>query len=407
MKGRRHRSLSSVVAAALLLVLFCLPQSAYPEESVFGLQLLGTSDESGDARARGLGVFGVALDDTTTAATLNPAAHGSLQYMTLSLVTVTGSRSVRSDETEAREGFARFPQIRAALPIFGRLTLGTGFMSFANTRGRFRLEAREIDGLPYGQRFERDGSLYTIPVVLAAPIGRFLRLGVSADFLLGKIDEKWITEGDSILSLASRRQDEMSGTTMTLGAIVVPKPWMRLGISWSPAFDVQVKRTLSVENTTPGSSPLRVTTTESTSRFPQVLRLGATVQVKRDWLLTADYHWRAWEDYEGSLYEAEGVGNETRLGGGLEWKASLYTSCRLGLSRRTWAQEVGGESLRETALHFGAGVPMTPGMGGLHVALEYAWIGQVESNRYEERVWRVVVSLSGQERWIRKGPGTR
>jgi len=46
-------------------------------------------------------------------------------------------------------------------------------------------------------------------------------------------------------------------------------------------------------------------------------------------------------------------------------------------------------------------------MGGLHVALEYAWIGQVESNRYEERVWRVVVSLSGQERWIRKGPGTR
>ena len=178
----------------LLLVILALglPGPARPEESVFGLQFLGTSDETGDARARGLGVLGVALDDTSTAAVLNPAAHGSLKYMTLSLVAVTGSRSVRSAEAEAREGFARFPQIRAALPVFGRLALGTGFVSFQNTRGRFRLEEREIDGLPYTQRFERDGSLYTIPIIVAAPVGRFLRLGVSVDFLLGKVDEKWI-----------------------------------------------------------------------------------------------------------------------------------------------------------------------------------------------------------------------
>jgi hypothetical protein len=227
------------------------------------------------------------------------------------------------------------------------------------------------------------------------------------DFLLGKVDEKWITEGDSILSLASRRQDEMNGTSLTFGALVTPKPWMRIGFSWTPSYDVDVKRKTSVENTTPGSAPLRVSTSESTSRFPQVLRGGATVRVKRSWIVAADVQWRAWEDYEGNLYEAEAIGNETRFGAGFEWRSSLYTSWRLGFSRRTWAQEVGGESIRETALHLGAGVPLSPGMGGLHVALEYASIGSIESNGYEERVWRVVVSLSGQERWIRKGPGVR
>lgn len=402
--GTARRWLRPLAAGILALVLW-LGSTARAEESVFGLQFLGTSDESGDARARGLGVLGVALDDTTTAVDLNPAAHGSLQYMTLSILGVTGSRSVRSQDNEVRQGFARFPQIRAALPVFGRLVLGTGFSSLLNARGAFYLDERDIDGLPYTQRFERDGSLYTIPVVVAAPVGRFLRLGVSVDFLLGNIDEKWITEGDSILSLATRQKDEMRGTTVTLGAMVAPAPWLRVGGTWTPGFDVQVDRTTSVENTTPGSAPLRRSTSEFTNHFPQALRFGATLRARRNWLMAVDASWRAWKDYEGSLYEAPGLGNETRIGGGLEWKPNLYTACRIGVSRRTWPQEVGGETLRETALHFGAGVPMTPGLGGFHLALEYAWIGSVESNHYEERVWRVLVSLSGQERWIRKGPG--
>jgi len=63
--------------------------------------------------------------------------------------------------------------------------------------------------------------------------------------------------------------------------------------------------------------------------------------------------------------------------------------------------------VRETALHFGAGVPLAPGRGGVHLALEHAWIGSLEANGHEERTWRVVVSVSGQETWLRKSPRSR
>jgi hypothetical protein len=43
-------------------------------------------------------------------------------------------------------------------------------------------------------------------------------------------------------------------------------------------------------------------------------------------------------------------------------------------------------------------------MGRLDLALEHAWIGDLERNGLQERSFRVVVSISGQEEWKRKSP---
>ncbi len=394
--------------AAFVLWTLLVPTSAGAQESLFGLQLLGTNAESGDARARGLGLLGIALDDTTTAVAQNPAALGSLHLMTLSLVAVTGSRLSSSPSAEARVGFARFPQIRVALPMFGRFVLGTGVSAFRNEGSEFKLPAQQIDGLGYVQRFERDGSLFTIPAVLAAPLGRHLRVAVAADFLIGTVDEKWVSEGDSILSLATRRRDEMSGTMFTFGGIVEPRPWLRLGVAWSPAFDAARRRRTTVENAIEtGSTPFRDATVKTDVRFPQVLRAGVTLRLGRSWLGAADLSWREWSAYQGSLYEAPAARDESRVGAGLEWRPSPWMAYRAGFSRATWDHDLGGAALHETAVHVGGGVPMAPGKGGVHFALEHAWIGSLETNGYAERVWRFALSISGQEEWLRKSPRTR
>jgi hypothetical protein len=391
-----------------LLAAVLLAAPARGQESLFGLQFLGTGAETGDARARGLGVLGIALDDTTTAVAQNPASLGSLRLMTLSLVALTGSRLATTPDEQARVGFARFPQIRVALPVFGRLVLGTGVSAFRNEGSEFVLPRRRIDGLGYVQRFERDGSLVTIPAVVAARLGRYVRLGVAADFLIGTLDERWVTEGDSILSLATRRRDEMDGTAFTFGGILEPRPWLRLGVAWSPAFDAERRRRTTVENAIESSAPpFRDTTVATDVRFPQVLRAGATVRLGRSWLGSADWLWREWSAYRGSLYEAAAARDENRVGAGIEYRPTSWVSYRAGFSRTTWGHEVGGAALQETAVHAGGGAPLAPGKGGVHFTLEHAWIGGLETNGYEERVWRFVLSVSGQEEWLRKSPRPR
>ena len=397
---------AAVVAACFVAL---APNWARASESVFGLQFLGTSDETGDARARGLGVLGVALDDTMTALASNPAGLGGLRYMTFSFAAVAGWRDASTATASTQQEFARFPQLRAALPLFGKVVLATGYASLRNFRGDFALPPRSIDGLEYVQSFEREGSLYTIPVALAATLGSRVRVGASVDFLLGTIDEQWITRGGALIPIASGRTDEFHGTSTNFGVVVLPWPWLRVAGSWAPEFSADRERRMTIQDGSQGSTadPFRVETTKTTVQFPQVVRAGATVVLRRKLLLAGDALWREWPAYEGSLYEAQGVGDEVRIGAGLEYKRGLWSTVRAGVSRWTWGAEVGGNPVRETAVHFGLGVPLAPGKGGVHLAVEHAWVGSLAENGHEERVWRVVVSVSGQETWLRKAPRAR
>jgi hypothetical protein len=398
------------VGRGLLAALALLPlasASASAQESVFALQFLGVSEETGDGRARSLGVLGVGLDETRTAIVLNPATLGGANHMSLSVMAVAGSRETTDMDSQQRFGMARFPQLRGALPLFGKVVFTTGFMAMRNFRGEFTLEPDQIDDLTYAQRFERDGTLYVVPVGLAGSLGPLLRVGATADFMLGTIDEAWITEGESLLPLSSRRRDRLSGITATLGVLLQPTPWLELGATYSPEFDVQRERRETLESAAPGgssSTPFRDATANSTFRFPKVWRLGASVRLGSRLLLSGDYLWRQWEAYGGSSYEAEKVGDEIRAGGGVELNPNGRVAFRVGGSRWTWPQYVGGERLRETTLHLGVGIAIHPDMGRLDLALEHAWIGDLERNGLQERSFRVVVSISGQEEWKRKSP---
>ena len=403
--GARMRRRRMLLPALAALLGSAGPVSA--QESVFSLQFLGASEETGDARARGMGVLGVGLDDTRTAITLNPASLGGLSAMTISVMGVGGARTSRTADLEEDATVARFPHERVALPLFGKVVASAGIVAVRNFRSDFTLGKLAVDGIDYVRSFERDGTLYTIPVGLAGTLGPHLRAGLTVDFLLGTIDESWVTEGDSISPLRSRRRDEMRGQTVTLGLLVRPWTWLRLGGGWNPEFTVERHREIVLEpepeTTTTEPPPLRRETATADVRFPQSLRLGAAAALGARFQVAGDYLWREWEAYDGSAYEAESVENESRFGAGVEWTPSRKYNYRIGGSRYTWPQSVGGDRVHETAVHVGLGIAISAG-GRLDLSLEHAWIGSLDANGMEESAWRFGVSLSGQEVWKRRSP---
>jgi hypothetical protein len=98
------------------------------------------------------------------------------------------------------------------------------------------------------------------------------------------------------------------------------------------------------------------------------------------------------------------VQNEWRIGTGLEWQRDGRTDLRLGFSQHRWAQIVGGNELKETTVHLGLGFDLSREASRIDLAFEYGWIGSIERNGFEERTFRFLVSISGQEKWERRGP---
>jgi len=301
--------------------------------------------------------------------------------------------------------------MRFALPVPYRLVLSIGMVGMRNYRSAFVLPPKEITDLRYVQGFTRKGSLYTVPLGIARPLGSRLHVGMTVDFVLGTVDESWTSAGDSLLSLNSRRRDGYGGTTVTLGAVGRPLRGVRLGLAWTPGVDLDRTTTTTVEDArlNTGVTPLRTSVAKSQTQFPTTWRAGAAVEIGRSLLASADLLYRDWAEYDGRLYGAESVHEETRYGGGLEFNPHRPTwwgrlAYRAGMSWSQWPQDLGGSALEQTTGSFGLGFDLKDGYGRLDAGVEYARIGSLDRNGYEESRWTFLVSISGQENWRRRSP---
>ena len=402
------------VSAGWCIAIACLvAQTAAAQESFFGLQYLGASEETGDVRARGMGLLGVALNDEHTSVTLNPASHAALERMTISMVGLAGGYSATNGTITNDRSFARFPHLRFALPVFGQAVVSVGFVGWRNFEGAYVLPTQSVGEFTYTQDFRRDGTLYTVPVGVARRFGKFVQAGVTLDFVFGTIDEAWTSGGDSLVAMRTRRRDTFGGHGVTLGIVVQPLSRLTLGASFSPQFDSERNEHFTIEDgRSMGAGALRDSSELSDVTMPYVIRAGAKLGLGPRWLVASDFLLRDWEAYNGRLYGLTGtdpVRGEMRFGGGVEftphraawWGRPAY---RLGASQTTWPQRVGGADLQERALHAGAGIDLRGGNGRFDFGFEYARIGNLADNGAEESVWRVLIGFSGQELWRRKSP---
>ena len=406
-----RRLQQGIVAVALVAA---LGPPARAQESFFALQFLGISEETGDVRARGMGLLGIGLEDASTAITLNPASLASLERMTFSIMGLAGRHTATDGTISDGRGWARFPHLRFALPVFGQAVVSAGFVGGRNFAGAYSLPDASIADFTYTQSFRRDGTLYSIPLGVAHRFGKHVQAGITLDFILGTVDESWTSGGDSLVSLRTRRRDTFSGRGITLGVVAHPLPQLTLGASLSPEFKVDRTEHYTVEDGRSAGAPaLRDSSSLAEVHLPLALRAGGSLAIGARLKVGTDVLWRDWDAYDGRLYGLSGadpVVGERRIGAGLEFSPHQplwwgRTAYRLGASRATWPQRVGGEELHETGVHAGVGVPLRSGMGRIDVGFEFARIGNLDDNGARENVWRILVGFSGQEVWRRKSTG--
>jgi hypothetical protein len=389
--------LAAGAGSALLVPVTALGQSP------FALVNIGADVRSPDARMEGRGGWGLAEHDTLNPAFKNPAGLAELNAVTILLSGY--AENTRSETTDAGRKTRRTftPNVRAAIPLRGgQLVLSTGFRARRATQYTTvsRLSVLfENQLLEYDEEFVRQGTQFDIPVTLSwRP---WPRLGLAAGLNLVRGNTREILNEFFIFDVPSHiQEDEYTGTSSTLAMQLQPHPRLRLGATFTPGHGVEVKRRVQIENVARrGESSFRL-------EWPYAWAAGADYRIGEHWRCGADYEYSAFsqfrgrEDWERDMVDEWSLyfGVE-RLRGSARRGAWGNLPLRLGASLHRWAYQVGGEDIRELRVAVGTGFPFRGNTGNLDIALSHGWIGDLDKNGLEDRVWRLSVSVTGMEKW--------
>ncbi len=409
-----------VVAGCLLSPVAVTPAAA---QTPFSLVNLGANVESYDARMEGRGGWGMAESDTLIPGFKNLA---SLTGLTNVVILLSGYHEVRTSETATSEGIdsrrtARVltPNARVAFPFksgFG--TISAGFRARRATQ-YFTVKPNSwlIDDLLVQgeEQFERKGTQFEIPLALSVRLGRGINLAASFNLISGSIDERLTTLfvqprdaiGNALFSPSEKLQkDEFDGSSASFFLLISPFSRVRLGGSYTPPYDVEVKSKIFLDGVA------RQAAHEFTLTMPREWAAGLALDIGGRWQVGFDYEFREYSRLRG--YEPwENDQDEWIWTAGLERRAVRLRHgglknlpIRLGVLRHHWGYRVGDvnvsgavQPVEETRVSLGTGFVFKNGMGSFDLALGYGWVGDKEKNGNEDRVWRLSLSISGLEKW--------
>jgi hypothetical protein len=409
---------SRIVAASALLLLVVAGMLGSAEtvlaQSSFALTNVGQKMDTDDARMTGRGGWGMAVHDSTNPGFKNTAGLSAVRHVVISLVGYGAGTTSKDASGERSVNRVMAPEFRLAVPIIkGRLAFTTGFSMDRS----FRFDSVQLDTFSVRdhtviaeQQFIRQGTIFDVPMGLAWEAVPGLSLGASIALVKGSLTESlyeiFVQPVNSVGSsfyktVLEVQKDTFEGTVPTLSALYRKGDRVQIGASWTPAYDVDANRDLSV-------SGLNTKSTSSWSMtMPDEYLLGAQIRVRGRWLVGADYQMQAFSEFEGPQeWLDEGMEDEYTLSFGLEKKIAYERRAglknwplRLGYSTRQWAYQVGGNPVTENTYSFGTGFPFRGRLGTMDLALSYSKIGDQAKNGIEDSVWKMSVSVTGLERW--------
>lgn len=422
------RTRNLLAAAALIVALG--GAGAGRAQTPFAVQSVGQRLADGDARMLGRGGWGLAVADSAHPGFRNAASTAWVRQLGLSLTGYGETGSHESPAASRRTYRTYVPDVRLAVPIRkGELAFSAGFKLERGTGWHTAVDSTFVawDGGVFGSsgvladtlaasaQFEREGSVFKVPLSLAWRATPAIAGAVSlnlergsmretiADYFNAPVNSSGVPLYRSVIAVA---EDQFSGTSTTLSALFTPLPRLRLGFAWTGAHTVEATRKTEV-----GGVAARAFHDFEIKRPAEIAaglsadfgsRWEAGLDLRRqDWRrFEAPADWLAQPGWQDELVEEVqwGFGVERRRG--TERRAGWSNlPLRVGAGWHRWPYRVGGNEISERSLSVGTGFPLRGEGGTLDVALTWGRIGALEENGLSSTYLRLAVSVTGLEAW--------
>lgn len=407
----KNRINMRAACARNVLALFCAALSLLPvaafADSQFGTNGLGVRSMISHARGWGMGGLSTALDDSLRVSFSNPALAGAPDQVSMSLLYAADRRRAEDAAGDTQYNSSTFPYFAFLVPMGSRLRFGFGYnleQDLSSELTNSGVIAASGDVPEHTRLFERTGSVFRVPGVVALRPHKNLYLGFRVDAFFANAEERFeldFVESD-IEPTEERVEVSGRGTGGGFGAVWKLPPYLSVGASYATSVTMNAsRRTIGMRGA--------IASRDLDIGFPERWSTGATVQWKRFTLggEVTQAMWEALDDTE-RLAPLGGYQDVTEWAVGLEFVEDHFGPF---LGRFPWRVgfrssplsyvTLDGETIDHYSLTLGSGFNL--GRGGFcDLALEYGLLGDASTIGLEESYYRVVVGFSGQEPWRKR-----
>ncbi len=393
---------NAAIVISLLLVLASIDGAPARGQSIFGINYLGEHLFGGDSRYRGLAYSAIAVPDTGSALTMNPASMADLRSVTFSIAEVFEMGSARAGDETADLNRFQLPQLMLAIPVRRGLVFSLGYVTDFMGKGDFAYPSY-VENVPiHYEVYKHRSSLFTAPVSLSWKALGWLNVAASLDLERGSIRNDITTEfyqGNYDDAEASRDRS-FSGESFSVAFLARLHPRLYVGGLWDHEVEYEVDETITYTRSEFDSHRIWKTT------LPGAFGVGAAAGLSERWWLSAQYWMReapetvGFEQFEGS------VGDEYLFAFGLERRRTPdggffhRIPLRLGYYQNRWHLELpAGEPVVSRFFTAGTSFSLPGGPGRVDLSLELGQIGSLDTNGADERMARLGIGFSLTEPW--------
>lgn len=393
---------NAAIIACLLLLLAPLGGAPARGQSIFGLNYLGEHLFGGDSRSRALAFSTIAVPDTGSALTMNPAARADLSSVTFSIVEVLEMGSARAGDETADLNRFQLPQLMLAVPLRPGLVFSFGYTTSFMGKGDFAYPSYVEDVPIHYEVYKHRSSLFTAPLAVSWKARSWLGVAASFDLERGSIRNEITTEfyQSNYDDAEASRDRSFSGESFSVALLARVHPRLYVGGMWDHEVEYEVDETITYTRSEFNTNRLWKTT------LPGSFGVGASVGLAERWWLSAQYWRRGTPGTEGFEQFDDSVGEEYLIAAGLERRAMASGGffhripLRLGYYQNGWHLEVpAGEQVVSRFFTAGTSFSLPGGPGRADLSLELGQIGSLDANGADERMVRIGIGFNLSETW--------
>lgn len=365
------------------------------------------------ARQLGMGTVGVTSVDSDYFNFINPASLGRLKVVRFEAGLNAFGMNIKNNSKEAFYSGTEFSGFGMALPIEKDLgiSLAIGMVPFTSVL----YETVDKSNEDYSINYSGSGGISKVFVSTSYKLPYDISLGFAFNYFTGNIEynsEVNYTTTNHVSSVFQKIHN-YRGTGFTFGlesgdlsklinSEKISK--LKFGLVFNYAKNLPTDTTSVVKlGVTSGVEKTALVNTN----LPIRLDAGLSFVWDKNKMITADYTYSPWENYELDDQGFDNLKSSNRFGVGIEFAGnkSIFADAwermdfRLGFSYEATHLKIKGESINQFSLHGGFSYPVGI-MSTLDVGLQIGQRGTEDSGLMKEMFYKANFSLSLGELWF-------
>ena len=357
-----------------------------------------------DAMSRGGTLIGI--QDHVAINTVNPAGLIFINITKITTNIAFENTESKWDDLIGKYNYYNLQNVNIAVPIISRkLVVALGLSPI--TKSDFSAESDFYlnNGSKYTKKIINKGGLNRFSLSLATSFKNKIFCGLTFNHNFGKIEENWkvIYEQDTYVTTSDKIISKLWGPSINMGVMVNVKPNFTVGAIFNQGLN------LSANNNIEHISGIDSEINKTKLKIPYYWGLGTSYILKEKIRFSSDFIYRPWSGIKFNDKNIQNANDGFFWAMGIEKLSTTKRivkyyeriSYKLGFNFiKSNYQDINGNDVNKYMVTTGIGLPYYHGWGRIDIALGYGKCGNLDKNLVEESTYKLMLSISGGEKWF-------